>query len=64
MAKKLEPSPCPYCGSEPGIDLTSYIDGVVWYWVECDLEKEHGCYGPQRRTRLAAINAWNARKVK
>ena len=63
MAKKLEPSPCPYCGKSPK------VKGGVWpctnYWVTCghrDNVNRHLVEGPPRKQRVDAIAAWNERK--
>jgi len=74
MPKKVELKPCPFCG-KPAEVVADLVDlkrteneGMlhekevrVW-WVECNADK---CWtsGPHRRSKRAAIRAWNNRRA-
>ena len=53
-----EINPCPFCGYDAGLYMTFKYE----YNIVVCARKTCGAKGPRRKTKHAAIKAWNRRK--
>jgi Lar family restriction alleviation protein len=54
--EKLEVKPCPFCRTKQNLS----IGRTTRWWISCDTQN-CGAEGPHRKTKKAAIEAWNTR---